>query len=86
VERIQPRELAATVYRWDDEGEKADPRAARAQRVLRLSRAELEQWAKAAAALPLIVSITGDRKKLDEPALGRLAPVTFVPAAKLFGY
>ncbi len=86
VERIAPRAIAAAVYRWDDEGEPADPRAARLQRALRLSRADLEQWTKAALEQPAIVSITGDRKKLDEAALGKLAPVVFVPAGKLFGY
>ncbi len=86
VERISPRSIAGFVYRWDDEGERADPRAARVERMLKLSRAELEQWAKGVLSQPLIVSVTGSRKKLDEAALGRLAPVTFVPIPRLFGY
>jgi predicted Zn-dependent peptidase len=86
VERIPPRSIASAVYRWDDEGEKADPRAARTERALKLSRAELEKWVAAGVALPMVVSVTGDRKKLDEPALKQLAPVTFVPIPKLFGY
>jgi predicted Zn-dependent peptidase len=86
VERIAPRSIAGAVYRWDDEGERADPRAARVERMLKLSRAELEKWARAAVAQPLIVSVVGNRQKLDEAALGRLAPVTFVPIPRLFGY
>jgi predicted Zn-dependent peptidase len=86
VDRIAPRSIAAVVYQWDDEGEQADPRAARLERTLRLARADLEKWVKAAVAQPSILSITGDRKKLDAAALGKLAPVTFVPVAKLFGY
>jgi hypothetical protein len=41
---------------------------------------------RAALAQPLIVSVTGDRAKLDEAKLKKLAPVMVVPTAKLFGY
>jgi predicted Zn-dependent peptidase len=84
--RIPPRELARLVYTWQDEGERADPRAARMKRVLDLDQAALEKWLAAAIARPLIVSITGDRKHLDDARLGALAPVTWVPVPKLFGY
>jgi len=32
------------------------------------------------------VSIAGDRKKLDEAKLKKIAPVTWVPVEKLFAY
>lgn len=86
VDRIPPRGIANVVYAWQDQGEKADPREARVKRALEVDKAGLEKWLKAALAQPVIVSITGDRKKLDEAKLAKLAPVTWVPIAKLFGY
>jgi predicted Zn-dependent peptidase len=86
VDRVAPRAIADVVYSWQDQGETSDPRDARVKRALDLDRAKLEAWAKAALAAPMIVSITGDRKKLDEAKLQKLAPVTFVPVDKLFGY
>jgi predicted Zn-dependent peptidase len=87
VERIAPRSVANTVFAWEDQGEKADPRAGRIKRTLAVDKATLEKWIKSALAQPVIVSITGDRKKLDEAKLGKLAPsVTWVPIEKLFGY
>jgi len=41
---------------------------------------------KATLARPVIVSIVGDHSKLDDARIGKLAPVTVVPTAKLFGY
>lgn len=86
TERIPPRFVATMVYQWEDQGAKGDPRAARIERIAKLDRATLQKWLDAALKLPVIVSITGDRKKLDEPRLQKLAPVTFVPVEKLFGY
>lgn len=86
VERIAPREIAAAVYRWDDQGEASDPRAARYARAEKVDRAALERWKTAALGRPVIVSITGDHEKLDDAQLGKLAPVTLVPVTKLFGY
>ncbi|MGE3454655.1 MAG: M16 family metallopeptidase [Kofleriaceae bacterium] len=80
VERIEPRAIANVVYAWQDQGETADPRAARVERTLKLDRAALESWVKATLASPVIVAITGNKAKLDEAKLKKLAPVTFVPA------
>ncbi|MGE0867823.1 MAG: M16 family metallopeptidase [Kofleriaceae bacterium] len=86
VERIDPRAIANVVYAWQDQGEKADPRAARVERALKLDRAALESWVKSTLSSPVIVAITGNKAKLDEAKLKKLAPVTFVPTTKLFGY
>lgn len=86
IERIPPRAIAEAVYQWEDEGETADPRAARVGRALAVDRATFEAWAKSVLKLPRIVSVTGDRKKLNEAKLRNLAPLTVVPVAKLFGY
>ncbi|MBA3541846.1 MAG: insulinase family protein, partial [Deltaproteobacteria bacterium] len=86
VERIAPRAIATTVFQWQDEGEKADPRAARTQRTLAFDKAALDKWMKGALGAPVIVSIVGDKKKLDDVKLKKLAPITVVPVTKLFGY
>lgn len=86
TERIPPRAISAFVYEWEDEGVTTDPRAARAKRTLAVTRGELEKWAKAALGGPVILSVVGDRKKLDEAKLGKVAPLTFVPAEQLFSY
>ncbi|HEY0193347.1 MAG TPA: insulinase family protein, partial [Kofleriaceae bacterium] len=86
AERIPPRDIAAAVYRWDDQGERADPRPGRYARAERVDRDGLERWRKAAVAKPFVLSVVGDHAKLDEARLGALAPVTSVPVTKLFGY
>jgi len=40
----------------------------------------------AAVAGKVIVSIVGPRKQVDAARLGKVAPVTIVPKAQLFGY
>jgi predicted Zn-dependent peptidase len=86
TQRIAPRAVPFNVWGWLDQGEKADPRAARTERIAKLDKAALERWIKATLAAPMIVSIAGDRKKLDEAKLKKLAPVTWIPVDKLFGY
>ena len=86
TQRIPPRAIPFSVWAWQDQGEKADPRAARTARIAKLDKAALEKWIKATLSAPRIVSIAGDRKKLDEAKLKKVAPVTWVPVDKLFGY
>jgi hypothetical protein len=86
VDRIPPRAIADAVYRWLDEGLEADPRPARLAAAQKVDRAALEQWIRGVLAGPVILSVTGDHGKLDDARLGKLAPVTLVPVAKLFGY
>jgi predicted Zn-dependent peptidase len=85
-ERIPPRQIAATVFAWQDQGERSDPRAARVQRTLAVEPAALAQWTAAALARPAIVGIIGNKRAIDAAKLAKLAPVTWVPAARLFGY
>ncbi|HEU0030865.1 MAG TPA: insulinase family protein [Kofleriaceae bacterium] len=86
ADRIPPRGIAGTVYAWQDQGETADPRAGRMKRASAVDKAMLEKWMKAALGRPVLISVVGERKKLDEAKLKQLAPVTFVPVNKLFGY
>jgi hypothetical protein len=74
------------VYSWDDQGVSSDPRAARHARTEKIDRTALERWITGVLAGPLVVSIAGDHSKLDDARLGKLAPVTLLPATKLFGY
>lgn len=86
VDRIPPRGIAGTVYRWADEGHQADPRAARTKAALALDRAAVEKWAKTNLAGKPSLSVVGNAKKLDQAKLGKLGKVTQVPVTKLFGY
>ncbi len=86
TERIPPRAVPFVVYAWEDEGVTADPRADRAKRMAAVAKPALQAWVKSALGGKLILSVVGDRKKLDEAKLAKVAPLTFVPVAKLFGY
>ena len=86
VARIPPRSISAVVYAWEDLGEQTDPRAAHVARALKVDNAGLAKWLEAALGQQVIVSLTGNRKSLDEAKLKKVAPVTWVPVAKLFGY
>lgn len=86
VDRVPPRVVSRWVYTWDEQGLKADPRAARTKAALALDRAAVEKWAKAALAGKATFSVVGNAKKLDDAKLGKLGPVTRVPVTKLFGY
>jgi predicted Zn-dependent peptidase len=86
VWRIPPRAIAGSVYSWEDQGLKADPRADRTKRTLAVDKATLDKWTKAQFAGKTTVSLVGDKKKLDDAKLKKLGPVTEVPKEKLFGY
>jgi hypothetical protein len=86
VARIPPRDIAGAVYVWEDQGESRDPRAARYAAAVKIDQAALDRWRSTALGRPLILSVTGDHGKLDDGKLGKLAPITMVPIAQLFGY
>jgi predicted Zn-dependent peptidase len=86
TERLAPRAIPFVVYAWEDEGVTSDPRAARAKRMAAVTKPALEAWMKGALGGKIILSVVGDRKKLDEAKLTKIVPLTFVPIAKLFGY
>ncbi|MEO8702040.1 MAG: insulinase family protein [Kofleriaceae bacterium] len=85
-ERIAPRAVAATVYAWQDQGEKSDPRAARVQRTLAVDAPALAQWLKTTLAQSAIVAVIGNKRAISDAKLKAIAPVTWVPIPKLFGY
>jgi predicted Zn-dependent peptidase len=86
VDRIPPRAVASSVFVWQDQGEKADPRAARVKRTLAVDKAALAKWIKEALGRKVIVSLSGPKKSLDETKLKKLAPVTWITKDQVFGY
>jgi predicted Zn-dependent peptidase len=86
TDRIDPRNLAGTVYGWEDQGVRADPRDGRVKRMLVVERGRLDAWASRIVAGKPIVSVVGPRKLMDEGKLAKIAPVTWIPAARAFGY
>ncbi len=86
VDRIAPRFIANTVFAWQDQGEKVDPREARNRRTATVDKATLEKWIKEAIAKKVIVSISGPKKSLDEAKLSKLSPITWVTKEQVFGY
>jgi predicted Zn-dependent peptidase len=86
VERIPPRAIANSVFVWQDQGEKTDPRAARVKRTLAVDKVALAKWLKEALGRKVIVSLSGPKKSLDEAKLKKLAPVTWITKDKVFGY
>ena len=64
----------------------SDPRDARVKRTLALTKADLEKWIKDALGRKIVVSVSGPKKVIDEKKLSKLAPITWVPKEKLFGY
>jgi len=86
VDRITPRFIANTVFGWQEQGEKVDPRDARTKRTLAIDKATLEKWIKEALGKKVLVSIAGPKKSLDENKLSKLAPITWITKEQVFGY
>jgi predicted Zn-dependent peptidase len=86
VDRIQPRFIANTVFAWQEQGEKVDPREARNKRAQAVDKPALEKWIEDAIAKKVIVSIAGPKKSTDEAKLKKLAPITWITKEQVFGY
>jgi predicted Zn-dependent peptidase len=86
VDRIAPRSIPFTVYSWQDQGVKGDPRDERTKRIAAIDKAAFAKWLKEGLARKVIVSVSGPKKSLDEAQLKKLGPITWVPKDKVFGY
>jgi predicted Zn-dependent peptidase len=86
VDRVAPRSIPFTVYAWQDQGVKGDPRDERVKRVTALDKTAFGKWLKAGLGRKVIVSVSGPKKSLDEAKLKKLGPITWVPKEKVFGY
>jgi predicted Zn-dependent peptidase len=86
VDRIAPRAIAWTVYAWQDQGVKGDPRDERTKRIAAIDKAAFGKWLKTGLGRKVIVSVSGPKKSIDEAKLKKLAPITWVTKDKVFGY
>jgi predicted Zn-dependent peptidase len=84
--RIDPRWIVRWVKGWDDQGENEDPRPWEWKTIQGLQAADVQAFAKAYADRPIIISIVGDRTRVDMKALEKIAPVVEVEPDDLVAY
>ena len=84
--RIKARDIGAQVFEWREAGIATDPRPEYAAAVRSMSASDLQRFARHFAARPVIVSVLGDRTRIDMQALARIAPVEEVSLSQIFSY
>ncbi len=84
--RLDPRWITRWVASWDELGEATDPRPWLWEHINAATVADVEALTSATADAPVIISIVGDRTKIDFAELRKIAPVTEVQASQLFSY
>jgi predicted Zn-dependent peptidase len=84
--RTEPRDIAAEVRGWEDEGVRADPSEDRVRRALAVDPAALQAWSERLLAAKPVISVVGARKKLDEAKLAKLGTVVWIDPKHAFGY
>jgi predicted Zn-dependent peptidase len=84
--RIDPRWIVLWVLDWDNRGEKEDPRPWEWEQIQELSSDDVQEFAKAYADRPIIISVVGDRNRVDMDALKKIAPITEVKPEELYSY
>ncbi|WP_434416554.1 insulinase family protein [Nannocystis pusilla] len=85
-ERITPRSRPGWVQSWLDLGHPGDPRLGAAQTIRTVELADLQAYLAEFAASAPIVSILGDRRRVDLDRLRALGEVQIVTPAALFPY
>ena len=84
--RISPRSRPGWVQSWADLGHLADPRLAAAQTIRTVEPAALQAYLAEFAGAAPIVSVLGDRKRVDLDRLRALGEVHVVAPAALFSH
>lgn len=84
--RVDPRNNARLVDRWDEQGEKSDPRPWTWQQIGALTQEQLQAFAADYAKRPVIVGIVGNKGNLDLAALKKIGELVEVAPDKLFSY
>ncbi|PRP95023.1 Protease 3 precursor [Enhygromyxa salina] len=84
--RIDPRWVVWLVDSWDQRGERADPRPWEWGQIQTLGVDDVQGFATGYAELPVIVSIVGDRTRIDLDALAQLGKVIEVEPEQLVSY
>ncbi len=83
---IQPRIRPWSVYRWDLQGDAQDPREALLGAISTLDLAALREFAGRFAEAPPVISVLGDRQRVDLEALRKFATVEEVPIDALVSF
>lgn len=84
-----PRDIPYWFHRWQMRGYDGDPRAIQMSAIETLTLAELQTFAKKIVDTPPIISILGDRKRIDFDGLRRALPnleIVELKPAQLFRY
>ncbi|KIG19327.1 ZINC protease [Enhygromyxa salina] len=84
--RIDPRWIVLWVDSWDREGEKQDPRPWEWEQIQTLGVEQVQTYASGYADRPTIISIVGDRSRVDLQALAKLGTVIEVEPKQLTSY
>ena len=84
--RIDPRWIVWLVDGWDQQGEKQDPRPWEWEQIQQLNVEAVQSYASAYAERPVIISIVGDRERVDLKALAELGTVVEVEPAQLVSF
>ncbi|MDC0672708.1 M16 family metallopeptidase [Nannocystis radixulma] len=84
--RVDPRHSVWMVARWDDLGERRDPRPWIREQLDRLTPEALQAFAGSYAERPPVVSLVGNRDRVDLDGLRQLAAIVEVEPASLFSF
>ncbi|MCB9702918.1 MAG: insulinase family protein [Myxococcales bacterium] len=84
--RVDPRWAPMWVRSWDKQGEKGDPRGWEWTTTAGLGSAEVEAYAARLRGKPVIISLVGDRAKVDLKALAEIGQVIEVTTDDLTSY
>jgi predicted Zn-dependent peptidase len=84
--RVNPRWIVWYVNGWDLKGETEDPRPWEWEQIQQLGVEAVQAYASSYADRPVIISIVGDRARVDLTALAKLGTVVEVEPAQLVSY
>ncbi len=83
---IPPRARPWSVYRWDAQGDAKDPREALLGAIQAIDLAALREFAGRFAEAPPVISVLGDRDRVDLEALRKFATIEEVPIEALVSF
>ena len=84
--RVEARRVAGWVLHWQETGEHSDPRPQRWQAINQLTADDLAAFAAGAAAGPTIITIVGDRDRIDMRELAKIGKIEIKTIAELVAY
>ncbi len=87
--RIPPRARAATVFHWEDLGQRTDPRPEQFAALSSTQAADMQTFANLRTKVPPTFAITGDSSRIDLKVLAaavQIAKIKIMKVSQLFGY